>query len=142
MGLSGTGKLSLKERSQYKSGILWALGPQMSSAWVPGPPLVLTFRHKKEFKMPQNNLLWTYSDWAGNISCGSHTRRHKSMGFPWPKVMPLAAGEKKCFQNKLKKKFTCRISSWANMVGLCRGCFHSADSKVLSLPKLQPESGD
>lgn len=104
MGLSGTGKLSLKERSQYKSGILWALGPQMSSAWVPGPPLVLTFRHKKEFKMPQNNLLWTYSDWAGNISCGSHTRRHKSMGFPWPKVMPLAAGEKKCFQNKLKKK--------------------------------------
>lgn len=55
--------------------------------------------------MPRNDLLWTHSDWAGNISCGSHTRRHKSVGFPWPKVMPSAAGEKKCFQNKFLKNF-------------------------------------
>lgn len=55
--------------------------------------------------MPCNDLLWTHGDWAGNISCGFYTRRHKSMGFPWPAVLPSAAGEKKCFQNKSFKNF-------------------------------------
>lgn len=87
--------------------------------------------------MPQNGLLWTHGNWAGNISCGFHTRRHKSVEFPWPEVMPSAAGENKCFRIIFFFKiFTCHISSQANMGGACRVCLHSGGSKVLDLPKL------